>query len=231
MPEQNDSLNIESFISEEPRPNLMGADGLALAGAEIARRSHEYIDQILEPEKLDSDSRAIIRRVIHSTADFSFAKNVKIHPQAIDRGLKALAAGKPIICDVNMVKSGITSVKSSVVCKIRTRKVFKAAKKHNITRAAAAMEVLQDQIQGSIVVVGNAPTALFKIMEIAANGGPKPAVVIGLPVGFVGARESKLALIESGLCYITNTSCKGGSPVAAAAMNALAYLRKDEYDN
>lgn len=225
------SLNIDSFVADEPRPSLMGTNGLALAGSEIARRSHEYIDQVLESEGLDNGSRAIIRRVIHSTADFSFAKSVKIHPLAIDRGLKALAAGKPIICDVNMVKAGITSVENAVICKIRTKKVFMAAKKSNMTRAAAAIDVLKDHLEGSIVVVGNAPTALFKIMKIAANGGPKPAVVIGLPVGFVGARESKLALIDSGLCYITNTSCKGGSPVAAAAMNALAYLRKDEYAN
>ncbi len=223
------NLNIEYYITKEPQPSLMGCNGLALPGPEIARRSHEYIDQVIESEKLDNDSRAIIRRVIHSTADFSFAKSVKIHPLAVDRGLKALAAGKPIICDVNMVKSGITSVQNDVICKIRTQKVFKAAKKQNITRAAAAMEVLKDHIDGSIVVIGNAPTALFKIIEITANGGPKPAVVIGLPVGFVGARESKFALINSGLCYITNTSCKGGSPVAAAAMNALAYLPKEEH--
>lgn len=224
------NLNLDRFIAEqEPSPDLMGANGLALPGGEIARRSHEYIDMMLESENLDNCSKAIIRRVIHSTADFSFARNIKIHPKAIEFGLQALATGKPIICDVNMVKSGITSVDNDVICKIKTKKVFKTAKELNLTRAAAGMEVLKDHLEGSIVVIGNAPTALFKIMEIAKNGGPKPAVVIGLPVGFVGARESKLALIESGLCYMTNTSCKGGSPVAAAAMNALAYLRKEEH--
>lgn len=226
MPKQTDNLKIERFIVEEPQPSLMGADGLALAGTEIARRSHKYIDQILEAENLDIGKRAIIRRIIHSTADFSFARSVQIHPQAIERGLEALANGKPIICDVNMVKAGITSVENEIICQINTENVIETAKQNKTTRAATAMEILKDKLEGSIVVVGNAPTAVFKIMEIA-GGGPKPAVVIGLPVGFVGAREAKLALIESGLCYITNTSCKGGSSVAAATLNAIAFLGKE----
>ena len=227
MPEQDHSLDIEPFIAQEPQPHLMGADGLALAGAEIARRSHEYIDQLLHAENLDINDKAIIRRVIHSTADVSFARTMRIHPHAIERGRRALAENKPVICDVNMVRAGMTRVDNEIICQIKAASVMAFAKLNNTTRAAAAMELLRDKLEGSLVVVGNAPTALFKLIEMTANGGPRPAVVIGLPVGFVGARESKLALMESGLCYITNTSCKGGSPVAAAAMNALASLGKE----
>jgi precorrin-8X/cobalt-precorrin-8 methylmutase len=227
VPEKNNSQQIERFITEEPQPRLMEAHGLALAGAEIARRSHEYIDQFLETEDLDIYHRAIVRRVIHSTADFSFARSMRLHPHAIERGCMALADDKPVICDVNMVKAGMNSIDNEIICQIKAANVLELARQNNTTRAAAAMELLQDRLEGSLVVVGNAPTALFKLMDMVANGGPRPAVVIGLPVGFVGARESKLALMESGLCYITNTSCKGGSPVAAAAMNALASLVKE----
>jgi precorrin-8X/cobalt-precorrin-8 methylmutase len=126
-----------------------------------------------------------------------------------------------------MLEAGITRVENKILCGIDHEDVIAAARQKGCTRAAAAMEKFASQMDGAIVAVGNAPTALWKVMEIA-RGGPQPAVVVGLPVGFVGARESKLALIESGLCYISNTSPRGGSPVAAAAVNALAMLDAKE---
>jgi precorrin-8X/cobalt-precorrin-8 methylmutase len=207
------------FVPASPLPTL---------GEAIQQRSHEIIDsQLGEMAGCDASHRAIIRRVIHSTADFSFAGSMRIHPQAVARGLEALAAGKPIICDVKMLAAGITHSKSEVVCAIGEPGVVERARERKITRAAAAMEMLAGRMDGAIVAIGNAPTALWKVMEIAAAGGGRPALVVGLPVGFVGARESKLALMESDLCYISNIGPRGGSPVAAAAVNALALLGKE----
>jgi precorrin-8X/cobalt-precorrin-8 methylmutase len=201
---------------------------LPTEGEAIGRRSHEIIDsQLGEMAGWDASHRAIIRRVIHATADFSFAGSMRIHPQAVERGLGALSAGKPIICDVRMLAAGITHGESEVVCAIGEPGVVEQARARGITRAAAAMEMLAGRLEGAIVAIGNAPTVLWKVLEIAAAGGGRPALVVGLPVGFVGARESKLALVESGLCYISNIGPRGGSPVAAAAVNALTLLWKE----
>ena len=217
---------VEDVLTERLMPYISKDTPLPGLGSEIAKLSHSIIDRRLSYDKSDDQAKAVVRRIIHATADFSFAESIRIAPDAIERGCDALDAGCPIICDVNMVKAGMTSVDNEILCEIKADDVIDAAKEKGMTRAAAAMEKLRGQLQGSIVVIGNAPTALFKVMEIAANGGPKPALVIGIPVGFVGARESKLALIDSGLSYITNTNFRGGSPVAAAALNAVAYLRK-----
>ncbi len=217
---------VEDVLTEKLMPYVSNGTALPGLGSEIARLSHSIIDRRLSYDKSDDKTKAVVRRIIHATADFSFAESVRIAPDAIERGCGALDAGCSIICDVNMVKAGMTSVDNEILCEIKSEDVIEAAKEKGLTRAAAAMEKLSDRIQDSIVVIGNAPTALFKVMEIAANGGPRPALVIGIPVGFVGARESKLALIDSGLSYITNTNFRGGSPVAAAALNALAGLRE-----
>ncbi len=226
LPTLQGEPGIEDILTERIMPYVWRDKPLPVEGAKIAQRSNMIIDRRLERQGLDDDSRTVIRRIIHATADFSFAKTVRIHPEAIERGLGALDSGKPIICDVQMVKAGITKVSNEVLCVIKDAGVAEAAREKGCTRAAAAMEKLSEHLQDSIVVIGNAPTALWKIMDIAQRGGPKPALVVGIPVGFVGARESKLALIDSGLCYITNTTFRGGSPVAAAAVNAIASLKK-----
>ncbi len=151
---------------------------------------------------------AIVRRVIHATADFSFARTLRIHPQAVAAGMEALTARRAIVCDVNMLAAGITRAGTEVLCTISDDRTMELARRRGCTRAAAAMELLGDRLAGSIVAIGNAPTALWKLMEMAAAGGPRPALVVGLPVGLVGARESKTALLDSGLCYITNTSAR-----------------------
>lgn len=226
LPTLQGEPGVEDVLTERLMPYISKDTPLPALGTEIAKLSHSIIDRRLSYDKSDDRTNSVVRRIIHATADFSFAESVRIAPDAIEKGCKALDAGCPIICDVNMVKAGVTSVDNEILCEIKSEDVIKAAKEKGTTRATAAMEKLTSRLEGSIVVIGNAPTALFKVMDIAANGGPKPALVIGLPVGFVGARESKLALIESGLSYITNTNFRGGSPVAAAALNALAALRK-----
>jgi precorrin-8X/cobalt-precorrin-8 methylmutase len=195
--------------------------------AGIERRSYEIIDrQLGDWGPADPGARQIIRRVVHATADVSFARSLRIHPQAVERGRAALAAGKPILCDVRMLQAGMTKTHSEILCAIARPEAAALAQARGSTRAAAAIELLSPQLDGAIVAIGNAPTALWKVLELARQGGPRPALVVGLPVGLVGARESKQALLESDLCYITNVGSRGGSPVAAAAVNALATLER-----
>jgi precorrin-8X/cobalt-precorrin-8 methylmutase len=218
---------LEDAVAERLAPFIPATRPLPTEGKAIEQRSHEIIDsQLGQSGPQDPAERAIIRRVVHATADLSFARSIRIHPQAVQCGIEALRAGSPILCDVQMLHVGITRSSGQVLCAISDPQTIRLAAERGCTRAAAAMEVLQDRLDGAIVAIGNAPTALWKVMEIAASGGPRPALVVGLPVGFVGARESKLALIESGLCYITNVGPRGGSPVAAAAVNALALMHR-----
>ncbi|MBT3291097.1 MAG: precorrin-8X methylmutase [Victivallales bacterium] len=195
-------------------------------GPEIEQRSHAIIDRRLARCAWpDAATRSVVRRVIHANADFSFAESLRIHPEAVSRGVAALRAGSPVICDVQMVRQGITKCGPQALCAIREPAVAELAKANGTTRSAAAMEHFRDRLDGAVVAVGNAPTALWKLIAMAhEENGPRPALVVGMPVGFVGALESKLALTRSDLCYITNVSPRGGSPAAAAVMNALGLL-------
>lgn len=215
---------VEDLVVERLTP-LVPPGTLPATGAAIEERSYQIIDrQLADWGTDDPDWRRIVKRVVHATADVSFARNIRAHPEAIARGRAALSAGKPILCDVKMLQSGITKVQGEVLCVIDRPEIAALAREKGTTRAAASIEFFRPQLEGAIVAVGNAPTAIWKLLEIAREGGPRPALVVGLPVGFVGARESKLALMQSDLVYITNTSSRGGSPVAAAAVNALATL-------
>ena len=191
---------------------------------EITARSHALIETGLGADNGDEGSRSVVRRVIHATADFSFARSLQFHPEALARGVQALKTGRPVICDVEMVKAGITRAPGGTLCAIRDADVAATAKEKGSTRSAAAMDKLSEQIPGSVLAIGNAPTALWRIMDMVDEGMLEPALVVGVPVGFVGALESKLALSRSELCYITNLSNRGGSPVAAAIVNALIAL-------
>ena len=202
-------------------------EGLPRTGKEIEARSHEIIREKLQDQDIDEQAWPIVRRVVHATADVSFAQSLRIHPEAAQRGMAAIRQGRPIVCDVHMLQMGITRTASDVLCVIREPAVVSLAKQLGSTRSAAAMEYLSDAIAGSVVAIGNAPTALWKVLELAETRGIIPAVVVGLPVGFVGAAESKQALLESDLCYITNVGPRGGSPVAAAAVNALAIMARE----
>lgn len=209
---------------------LAAEKDLPTTGAAIEATSHAIIDRRLAREGLEARAHAVLRRIIHASADFTYLQTLRIHPEAIDRAVAALRAGAPIFCDVRMLARGITRAPADCerICAIDDPEVHAAARTEGITRATAAMRQAGDRLEGAIVAVGNAPTALWELMRLARAGGPRPAVVVGLPVGFVGARESKLALIDSGLVYIANTSPRGGSPVAAACVNALALLAETE---
>ena len=172
----------------------------------------------------------IARRVIHTSADFEYVKSLRFSEDAIEKGVAAIGAGKPIFTDTNMALSGIRKMEvthfgGSVTCLVADPDVAARAKAEGITRARAAVEAVSDQMDGAIYVVGNAPTALLRLLELVREGKIKPALIVGFPVGFVNAAESKAELLESsGVPFITNVGRKGGSNVAAAAVNALAIM-------
>jgi precorrin-8X/cobalt-precorrin-8 methylmutase len=229
LPTLENDPAIEDVVVERLSPYAGATHHLPTEGAAIERLSHAIIEgQLRGCPEMDAAAMKIVRRVIHATADISFVRTLRVHPAAVRQGQAALAGGAPVICDVRMLQVGITKVSGPVLCAIDDEDVTAAARRLGRTRAAAAMEKLAPQFDGAIVAIGNAPTALWQLLDIVRRGGPRPALVVGLPVGFVGARQSKLALLESDLCYITNTSSRGGSPVAAAAVNALALLHEED---
>lgn len=167
--------------------------------------------------------------MIHATADFDLADDTKFHPAAIARGIAALKGGAPIITDTKMVKVGIAGrrlrrYKTKIVCAISHPEVVRDAKRSGKTRAAVAMQKMKSSLGGSIVAIGNAPTALFEVLELAKKLSQRPALVIGVPVGLVGARESKEMLMKEALPFITVRGEKGGSPLAVSIVNGLALL-------
>jgi precorrin-8X/cobalt-precorrin-8 methylmutase len=229
LPTLENEPGLEDLVVERLTPLAAPEGKLPTDGGAIEARSYQWIDrQLADWGGPDVGARRILRRVIHATADVSFARTLRIHPHAVERGREALAARRPIVCDVRMLQAGMTRVPGEVLCAIDQEEVAVRARQSGCTRAAAAMELLAPQWNGGIVAIGNAPTALWKVLELVRGGAPRPALVIGLPVGFVGAREAKAALAASDLCYITNLGPRGGSPVAAAAVNALATLPAQE---
>ena len=227
LPTLENDPALEDLVVDRLTPLVDWPSALPSDAAGSERRSYEIIDrQLGDWGPVDPAMRQIVRRVVHATADVSFARSLRIHPQAVERGRAALAAGKPILCDVKMLQAGMTKIRGEILCAIGRPEAVALAQAKGSTRAAAAIELLAPQLDGAIVAIGNAPTALWKVMELARQGGPRPALVVGLPVGLVGARESKQALLQSDLCYITNVGPRGGSPVAAAAGNALATLER-----
>ena len=173
----------------------------------------------------------IVRRIIHSTADFDFARDNKIifQKNAVQSGLDALKNGCSIIVDVNgivglMNKQNPKDFGNNVICNISEPSLIEAAKKENKTRAQMSMRIAKEDMNGGIVVIGNAPTALLEVMEMIREGITKPALVIGIPVGFVSAVESKDELAKMDIPFITNQGRKGGSPCASAIINALYKL-------
>lgn len=196
---------------------------------EIEAESFRMIEEELGPHAFDPATFKIVQRVIHATGDFSFAENLRFAEGAIDHGIAALRQGKNILTDVNMVATGISKPllkkwQNRVLCNIAEETVAEKAKAAKTTRAEMAIEqgMLEDI---GIVAIGNAPTALLKILQMFAGKKAEDApLVIGVPVGFVNAAESKELLNRSNLPHITSLGRKGGSPVAAAIVNALIRL-------
>ena len=200
-------------------------------GQSIEDESMQIIENEIGSHSYNEQEWPIVRRVIHSTADFDFARDNKIifHKDAIKNGLEALKNGSSIVVDVNGIigllnKQNPKDFGNNVICNISEPSIMEAAKEAGKTRAQMSMRVAKEDMNGGIVVIGNAPTALLEVMEMIREGITKPALVIGIPVGFVSAVESKDELAKMDIPFITNQGRKGGSPCASAIVNALYKL-------
>ncbi|BCJ42089.1 precorrin-8X methylmutase [Actinoplanes ianthinogenes] len=195
-------------------------------GAEIYRRSFATIRAEADLAGLPEDVARVVVRMIHACGMVDLVRDVRFSPGVATAARKALLDGAPILCDAEMVASGVTRSRlpagNEVICTLREPGVPEIAARIGNTRSAAALDLWGDRLGGAVVAVGNAPTALFRLLEMVAAGAPRPAAVLGIPVGFIGAAESKEALAESGLEYLIVRGRRGGSAMTAAAVNALA---------
>ena len=203
-------------------------------GQSIENESMKIIDNEIGSHHYDKYEWPIVRRVIHATADFDFARDNKIifHKNAISSGIKALRNGCNIIVDVDGVLGGLNKknlkdFSNKTICNISNQDLFELAKKQNKTRSQVAMRMVAKEMNDSVVVVGNAPTALFEVISMIKERLASPALVIGVPVGFVSSPESKDVLQTINVPYITNKGRKGGSPCASAIVNALFNLVRE----
>lgn len=215
--------NIKNFISNNM---FMGAS--TKQGHEIATRSREIVKSLIDDktQHLKPEERSIVERIVHSTADPEYADITKMSPDFVDESLKAIRAGKDILTDINMVKVGINKYPGKIECYINHEKTLEIAKKEEITRAAAAMQVAVAKGFDGIVAIGNSPTALLEVLKLTQKDMMNVKSVIGVPVGFVGAAESKKALDETDIPHLITSGPKGGTPVAVAAVNSLINLKK-----
>lgn len=196
----------------------------------IENRSMELIAPHLAELHLDERETKLYSRLIHASGDVGYAPITRVHPQAIDAAIVALKRGADIYTDVEMVRTGINKKKlasfgGTVHCLVADPDVAARAKAEGITRSMVAMRTFGKDMDGSIVAIGNAPTALFEVLRLVREEEIRPACIVGIPVGFVGAAESKAELAANDIVpYITVEGSKGGSPIAAAAVNALMYM-------
>ncbi len=200
---------------------------------EIEDLSFKIIEEEAGNHPFTRDEWPIVRRMIHTSADFEYIKTVRFHPKAIQAGIKAIKSGCRIFTDTHMAKVGIRKKEiqafgGEVNCLITDESVAKKAQAEGTTRALAAVDMVGERINNGIYVVGNAPTALLRLIELIREKKASPALIIGLPVGFVNAAESKDALITLDFPYITNKGRKGGSNIAASVVNALAIMATEK---
>ncbi len=200
---------------------------------EIEAKSFAIIDAEAGHHNFAPDEWKIVRRMIHTTADFEYMQMVRISNNAVAAGIKAIRNGCTVITDTNMAKTGIrkdllAGFGSRCECLMADPQVAEQATERGVTRARVAVEKAAQIMENGIYVVGNAPTALLHLLDMINNKAANPALVVGLPVGFVNAAESKAALVETKIPYISNVGRKGGSNVAASVINALALIAKDK---
>jgi len=194
----------------------------------IYKNSFATVEAEADLARLPDNMRSVATRLIHSCGMVDIIDDLAFSANAVDAGKAAFTSGKPVFCDVEMVRSGIIErllpAENALICALNNPEVPSHAKSIGNTRSAAAVDFWDDELTGAVVVVGNAPTALFRLLERIAEGAPKPALVIGIPVGFVGAVESKQALADNvfGLEFITVHGRRGGSAMASSVVNALA---------
>ncbi|GAA4909657.1 precorrin-8X methylmutase [Streptomyces coeruleoprunus] len=195
-------------------------------GAEIYRQSFATIRAEADLAGLPADVSQVAVRMIHACGMVDLVRDLAYSPRVVSRARAALRSGAPILCDAQMVASGVTRKRlpadNEVICTLSDPSVPDLAAELGTTRSAAALELWRDRLEGSVVAIGNAPTALFHLLEMIAKGAPRPAAVLGIPVGFIGAAESKEALAASDLEHIVVRGRRGGSAMTAAAVNAIA---------
>lgn len=215
------AINAEDSAAKLSQPRAIEAESFAI------------IDSMLKPADPCNPNYQVSRRVVHATGDPELAEALSFSAGAIKAGLAAVSDSADIWCDVNMVASGIGPTAKrmglTVTCAIDDRRAAAIARRQGITRAAAALRMMAAEGSGRklIIAIGNAPTALFECLRLHQEGSLQPALVVGVPVGFVGAAESKLALAASDLRHITLRGCRGGSNVAVAIVNALLKMAGD----
>lgn len=200
-------------------------------GAAIYERSFAIIRAEADLSRFSGAAERTVVRMIHACGMTDLPQDVAMSADFAESAEAALKAGGPILCDTRMVADGVTRArlpaKNEVLCTLGDPSVPALAANAGTTRSAAAMELWRPRLAGSVVVIGNAPTALFRLLEMLDEGAPKPAAVIGIPVGFVGAAESKQALADDGrVPFLVVHGRRGGSAMAAAAVNALAQVRE-----
>ena len=197
-------------------------------GAEIYRQSFATIRAEADLSAFPEDVSQAVVRMVHASGQVDLVDDVAFTPGVVKAARAALADGAPILCDAQMVAAGVTRKRlpadNEVICTLRDPRVPVLAEQIGNTRSAAALELWGGKLEGAVVAIGNAPTALFYLLDMIESGAPRPAAIVGGPVGFIGAAESKEALIEhpSGLDYLVVRGRRGGSAITAAALNAIA---------
>ena len=197
---------------------------------DIENKSMEIIAPHLAGLNLSEAETKVYSRMIHASGDVDYAQVIRLHPKAIEATQEALKRGANIYTDVEMVRTGINKKAfgrygGKIECRVADPEIADIAKREGITRSMAAMRAFGKELAGSIIAIGNAPTALFEVLRLAEKENILPAVIIGIPVGFVGAADSKKLLAENTLVpYVTVEGTKGGSPIAASVVNAIMYL-------
>ena len=196
-------------------------------GAAIYRASFATIRAETDLSSIPANAETVAVRMVHAVGDTDLPRDLLIHADLVPAARAALQAGAPIFTDAHMVEAGVTRARlpmdNQVICTLRDHRVRYLAEEWATTRSAAAVSLWGDRLEGAVVAIGNAPTALFHLLELIRSGGPRPAAIVGVPVGFIGAAESKDALVELGeVPYLVVRGRRGGSAMAASAINALA---------
>ncbi|MFZ5989659.1 MAG: precorrin-8X methylmutase [Bacillota bacterium] len=198
---------------------------------DIEKRSFEIISEIMGPRTFPPLHEPIIKRVIHTTADFDYTDSLKFDENAVEKGMEAIRSGFNIVTDTKMAEAGINkralaNFGGRVICLMDDEKIAEKAKDRGVTRASICMEEASASKDNKIFVIGNAPTALIRLYELIKEGLVSPSLVIGVPVGFVNVVESKALIKKAGIPYIVSEGRKGGSNVAAAIVNAILYMMR-----
>ncbi len=197
-------------------------------GTAIYERSFAIIRAEADLSRFSAEEADVAVRMIHACGQVEMAQHIEFGPNLVAAARGALAAGAPILCDAEMVARGVTRARlpahNDVICTLNDPRTTPLAASHATTRSAAALDLWRDRLAGAVVAIGNAPTALFRLLDMIDEGAPKPAAILGIPVGFVGAAESKAALAENprGIPFLIVRGRMGGSAMTAAAVNALA---------